>query len=228
MNKRLVTGIIAGVILVATAVGSTLAFFSQQTETKKNVFTMGNAIIGELKEPAWDHDSFTGEEPPIEEAGQEMAKNFIPDMTIPKNPMIKNTSSIANGKKADAWVAIRLDYKKSDVASDFKNLDKFIDIAFNKEDWIISEDFTKAYYKWQLAANEKTTPLFHNVHIDELAISAEQLENGSYNQSYYTDLEVEDYVISDFEIIATGYLVQTSGFNDAQEAMFAAFHDKFS
>lgn len=222
MNKKLRNGILAGALLAVIATTGTLAYFSLQTETKTNVFTMGAGLTAELKEPTWDHDPFTDEETPTGDKGEDLAKNFYPDQIIPKDPAVKNTT-----KDAPAYIAIKLDYKKADAASSFSELDKFIDVTFDDANWTISEDKTMAYYKTTVAAGAKTTTLFDQVHIDKLAITQEQFDGKHYTESLYKDVSAENYIISNFEIIATGYAVQVDGFADAETAMKEAYPEVF-
>lgn len=229
-NKKLRNSIIALGLVAVVGIGGTLAYFSQKTDVKTNVFTMGSGLDGELKEPAWDNDPFTDETSniPGDELGEKLAENFAPGLDIPKNPAIKNTSSPAEGKTANAWVAITIKYVGSDreTATSYDALDKFINITFGDK-WILNDDKTIAYYKEVLPAGNKTQDLFSKVSIDELALTAEQVKDNQYDASKYAGLTPSDYIMSNFDIVLEGYLVQETGFENAQAAMAEAYPDVF-
>lgn len=221
MNKKFKRGALAAALVGIIATGGTLAYFTNQTGEKANVFTMGSGVSAELKEPTWDADPFTNELAPGGPLGKELANNFYPGLDIPKDPAIKNTS------ESDIYVAIKLDYKSSGAASDFATLDKFININFDNTDWTLLNDNTTAYYRFPLGRDGKTSPLFDKVTIDPLALTAEQVASTQYDPSNYVDVPASDFVMSDFEIIAKGYVVQADGFINPESAFRAAFPAEF-
>lgn len=123
MKKQIILGITSMVLVSAIAVGGTLAFLSAKTNEMTNTFTaVGSDISGQLREPAWDGYDFGANNPdgktanPIKADGEprnqaeldalgvNMAKEMYPTMEIPKNPMLKNTSSIP------VWMAMKVTY----------------------------------------------------------------------------------------------------------------------
>lgn len=230
-NKKLRKSLIALGLVAIVGIGGTLAYFSQKTEEKQNVFTMGAGLTGELKEPAWDNVDFGGGSAGIEEGklGEKLAENFTPGLEIPKDPAIKNTTVTDEGKAADAWVAIKIKYVGADreTATTYAALDKFINVTFGDK-WTLNDDKTIAYYNVKLTAGETTQDLFSKVVIDNKAITQSQYDNEQYNQSLYSDVDpASNYIMSNFNIELQGYLVQTDGFNNAQAAMAAAYPDEF-
>ena len=212
-NKKLRKSLIALGLVAIVGIGGTLAYFSQKTEEKQNVFTMGAGLTGELKEPAWDNIDFGGGSAGIEndKLGQKLAENFTPGLEIPKNPAIKNTTVTEEGKTADAYAA----------------LDKFINVTFGDK-WTLNADKTIAYYNDKLPAGQTTQDLFSKVVIDNKAITQSQFDNKQFNASLYTDEDPAlNYIMSNFNIELQGYLVQTDGFDNAQAAMAAAYPDEF-
>ena len=76
----------AAAAALAGGAGTTIAYFTD-TETKVNVFTMGDLVI-DLSEPEWD---------PTPENGTGDGQNMYPGYTVYKNPTIKNVTSDENG-----------------------------------------------------------------------------------------------------------------------------------
>lgn len=93
-------GILIALILT---VGLTLAYLTALTETASNVFTSGN-IEAELTETAWDEV-----EAPYTSPGKEIAEKMMPGVIAPKNPVITNTSTIAESE----YVGIMLAFEKA-------------------------------------------------------------------------------------------------------------------
>ena len=87
MNKKKVALTACAAALVGTlAVGGTLAYLTQVTNTVDNVFSSDSNLTGELVEPSWN---------------QETASKYVPGQTIAKDPQLKSTCDF------DAYVAIQ-------------------------------------------------------------------------------------------------------------------------
>lgn len=200
------------VLVVVMTIGGTLAYFSDKTDEKKNVFTMGSKLTGNLEEPLFNkEDQFEVDKNKVDKTtsekngyGSELAKDFVPGRIIPKDPAIENTSS-----KTVAWVALKIKYPGT--ASSKAAIEKFAQIDWNTKDWTFNSNYTVAYYKTPLNAGDKTATLFNKVTILS-SVNGKQLGFGDY---------------SDFEIDFDGYLVQKETFNSAEEAMKAAFPSEF-
>lgn len=117
MQKKWVIGITAVTLAAATAIGSTLAYFTTKTDPMTNNFTVatGNdkGITGQLREKNWDGYDFnefvdkvsknpdgsalkgdlTEADPDHPTYGVDMAKIMLPGDVIPKNPTLKNTTN---------------------------------------------------------------------------------------------------------------------------------------
>ena len=115
MQKKWVIGITAVTLAAATAIGSTLAYFTAKTQTMTNSFTVATGdnkgITGQLRESAWDGYDFNqyvveknSSRDPIGTdvaAGKEndstlginQAKTILPGDTIQKNPTLMNTTN---------------------------------------------------------------------------------------------------------------------------------------
>ncbi|MEG0578082.1 MAG: hypothetical protein RR500_09535, partial [Bacilli bacterium] len=137
---------ILGLAIVAMAatliVGGSYAYLQSQTIEKTNSFTMTSGITGEIAEPFWDGETFTGETldtNPLNNTGKIAASNYAPTDVIAKNPMIKNTSKGTKG-----YVAVKITYGKD--ITNYTQLSTFADIDFNTEKWSFNTDKTVAYY----------------------------------------------------------------------------------
>lgn len=199
-------------VLVVAVIGGTLAYFSDKTEEKKNVFTIGTKLTGNLKEPLfYEEDQFELDKNKVDKTvvqnkgyGSELAKNYLPGRVITKDPAIENTS-----EKTAAWVGVKISYPGT--ASSKEAIEKFAEIDWNTNDWTFNRDYSVAYYKTPLHPKEKTATLFNTVTI----LSSLKGEK----------LKYEDY--SDFQIDFTGYLVQKATFQSAEDAMKTKFSSEF-
>jgi predicted ribosomally synthesized peptide with SipW-like signal peptide len=213
MQKKSLLTIVLSLVLVAViGVGSTLAFMSQRTEQKHNVFTAGSSLTGALKEQRFDGGDYNAAQADIDKfttedalkdspvLGFNRAKLVMPGRIIPKDPIVMNTSDKAKGTKA--WVAIKIDAKFGDEINTKKALESIEKIAII--DWDIgwsdvtySADGTAAYffYNAQVPPQDETTHLFRNVIIRKEAAVAD---------------------LNDFSIDVTAALVQANGVDSIQ------------
>ena len=101
-KKVLLMGI-SCVLVAALSVSFTLAYLTAKTNEKDNLFKASKGIIGEVIEPDYDI---------------EMAKNWKPGDTIPKNPMVDNDTT-----DYDVWVGASIEYQLSvDGGSNWKTV----------------------------------------------------------------------------------------------------------
>ena len=146
MSKRKILLVAAALCMIAIlAVGGTLAYFTDTTEVKNNVFTVGNVKI-ELEEPKWD------------EQGEEDAPEVYPGEALAKDPTVTNTGanpcfvrvSVEGldclGEGEDMLIHVRTNYVFFDEAA-------------------ASEIYTDGYYYYTevLAAGAATTPVFDSI-----------------------------------------------------------------
>lgn len=113
MQKKWVIGITAVTLAAATAIGSTLAYFTATTQKMTNNFTVAapNGITGQLREPQWDGfdfnqyvvdkassrdpigtDVLTGHEKDTA-IGINQAKDVLPGDMVLKDPTLMNTTN---------------------------------------------------------------------------------------------------------------------------------------
>lgn len=211
MKKKstlLATLALAGIMAVGAG---TYALMSDKTDSKTNVFTVGSALTGELKEPLWDGQNFTKTDLRVTvptddtELGMNLATNFVAKREIPKDPAVANTSTGTN-----AWIAVTIEYTGD--ANSAAAIDAFADIDWNTTNWTFNDDYTVAYYKNPVVAGNKTNTLF-----DKVVIDADANAN----------TPADEKTMRNFDIKLTAYLVQEEGNSTAQTAMIEAFPDVF-
>lgn len=100
---RMPFAIMACLLVLLLAGGGTLAYLTAKTNEASNVFTAGN-IKAELIEAAW-----TPKSSPDGTSGSEIAQKMLPGITAPKDPLIKNTSEIAENE----YTGIMLVFEKA-------------------------------------------------------------------------------------------------------------------
>ena len=230
--------------------GGTLAYFSATTNTATNTFTMGDDIDGKTEEPNWKEENADKFKP-----GQVIAKdpqivNESEEGSDPVYAGAKITYQIKDA--AGEWVDTT--YAELDKFINIKSGATYDDAGvqtaapttdgFNTAAWTMSGDNTQAVYNTTLAAGVTTAKIFDGVEIDVKALSKEQIESVTDNNdatvpqfdvSQYTTLDNEGktvytyttYQMKDFQIVITGYLVQTEGFANANVALSTAFPNVF-
>lgn len=77
MKKKLTAVALIVCMIAIMLVGASLAYFTDETETKNNTFTVGNVKI-ELTEPSW---------------GEEEAEDVYPGEALAKDPTVTNTGA---------------------------------------------------------------------------------------------------------------------------------------
>lgn len=209
MNKKTKLGLSLALVGIL-ATGGTYAYLQFQTNPVANTFTFGDNVNGEIKEPHWDGECFTGETCEVG-TGEEDAKNFTPGQVITKDPQLKNTSTVP------AYVAVKIEYKGTQddpTVDSYAKLNKFAEIDWNTTDWTFNADHTLAIYKNKLGKGEKTKPVFNNVTIKTDAVHPD------------TDPNAEN-VMHHFEINVKGYFAQADNMDgkDNVEAVKAVFDD---
>lgn len=237
-GKTLVT--LAGLLLVGSiGVGSTVAYFTE-SDSKTNVFTMGDLDIG-LEEPEWDPDPDDGSTPD--------GTNMYPGCTVYKNPTIKNLTSGKNGE-APCYARIRINIQ--DASGSLIRKQSMLDLIYQTiyfdstyngsydekgTSTGLIEGRIPGYSLKELKAYPRVNPLFE---LDETRSTASQLvynymgKDGSgilnigdeaalftniviptdWNQTHFT-------LIGDFQLDIEAECIQSSGFAD-QSAAFEA------
>ena len=230
MSRKKIAILCTALVLSAmVAVGGTLAYFTSTTNQISNSFTAGN-IKGELREATWDNITWNHASAGITSPlGIDLAKHYVPGMTIPKNPQVKNESNLI-GSSESTFVAIKLDCTYGSgffqlrgaqawnaIQQKFRvNLD-VVGVAPNAlGDWTQDKKDPTLYYytpqrnnKATLAAGAVTPALFTSIAIP----------------TTYT----EDDCLQGFQINAQAYLVQGENIGDGtvQSAIATGFPSLF-
>lgn len=144
MNKRkLLTMVLALVLIGAVGIGATLAYFTDKEEAT-NIVTMGHVDI-ELTEDAWTH-------------GEEGITGVMPGQVIAKDPTI----TVAQGS-LDAYVRVKLTVTGFEGMEDADAYKKdILDSLVLNDGWSKKAD-GYYYYSEKLTAGASTTAVFDNV-----------------------------------------------------------------
>ena len=162
-NRKKITAVLSVILVLAIAIGATLAYLATTTDSRDNMFTFAQNIRAKLGEPNWDPDDAT---------------NLTPGYEVKKDPMITNVSD--NG--IDEYVAIQLTFqngaKGTLTAAETVRLLNCLDITWNS-DWSlkdgkliraggsVQEATPKQVYVYNkvLAPGEVSAPVFSSVTI---------------------------------------------------------------
>lgn len=145
-KKKLLTMVLALVLIGAVGIGATLAYFTDKTEVA-NVITMGHVDI-DLEEPAF------------EDYAEEGIKDVTPGQEIAKDPTITLAAD-----SLDAYVRVKL------TVNGFEDIESDVDFAAAvlegldiQEGWTLAED-GYYYYADKLTQDNNSTTLFTKVTI---------------------------------------------------------------
>lgn len=106
MKRKILVTLSACLLICTMVVGGTLAYFTDVTEEKQNVFTVGGVDI-ELDEPSWNENE---------------AHNIAPGVDFIKDPTI----TIADGSD-DCWVFLEMDLNKYVSLINLMGVDAYLD-----------------------------------------------------------------------------------------------------
>ncbi len=241
MKKKTIITIGMTALLLTAVIGTTLALLSARTDEKKNVFSVGQGITGELKEPMWDGENFTdtnntgegvisnkvvgvpaaGEQ----KLGAEIAKSYYPGSSIPKDPAVANTS------KVDTWIAVTIDYAYYDRTV-VKNTDgtETVNISTKKNNAITGKnmflDASTKFAKVDFNSNDWEFNADYTVAYYKKIVPAGKKTSTVFNSVTIDKLATltdktdatKMLGISSFEINLQGYLVQALGIDDLASA----------
>lgn len=204
-NKKKIVASIA--LIGALTFGGTWAFF-QSSDSKTNIFTMGDNVKAEVVEKEW------------EETGKKLAENFYSSLVIPKDPKV-----VIESGTTDVYTAVKVEYFLTDdqgneTATTYAELAKFLDIDFASKKWVF-EDNTKsvAIYTDKLSGSSATETVFDTITIKEAAVHPDSEEAKLPGA----------IVMKNFNIKVTGYVCQANieGTSTAKAALQKAFPSLF-
>ena len=143
MKKKIVSLVLVAALAFTALVGTTLAYFTDKTETAKNTFTVGNVDI-KLEEPAWPA------------SGEKDAPEVYPGEALAKAPTVTNIG------KNPCFVRVKV-----------TGLDQFGnkgEITLRHGNYVAGYDSTNwtlyngyYYYNKVLAIGTVTEPLFNQI-----------------------------------------------------------------
>lgn len=151
-KKKLLTMVLALVLIGAVGVGATLAYFTDKADVK-NVVTMGHVDI-DIIEPHFEGGEKGGE-----------VTDIVPGQIIPKDPTI-----IVDADSQDAYIRAKIELRKLDKDGKEtlwtkQQADELLAGIKINDGWFLAKD-GYYYYKEVVKANTKIE-LFHEVVISE-------------------------------------------------------------
>lgn len=205
MKKKIALMATSLVLVVAMAVGGTLAYLTAQTKAVTNTFVVGN--IGTLALQETDPDS----KKLVDANDQELEYLVIPGKNIVKDPQVTFTKADEEGVPVYVFVKVT-------TGSDWINTGSAYAIATNNMSWsVVSDTWTKlmddggsqVYYR-ALGAEDQLT---------NTRVMTGDAINVSGN---ITNEELSGLENLDLDIVFQAYAIQQESFNGDVSAAWAA------
>lgn len=186
-KKKKITAVLSVIMVAVLVIGATLAYLSNMTNDKENVFTFADNVTAELEEPNWDPED---------------ALEVIPGKEVLKDPLLLNTSE----NNVDEYVSIKIafldgkknlvdDEKKRDIngnedekgMTDMERLLSLIEIDWSSM-WTLKDGTATSaeqiyVYNEVLAAGEKTVPVFYSVTIKNISSEDQKWLAGNFGHT---------------------------------------------
>lgn len=232
MKKQvLAVSAVLGIAAIALSAG-TLAYFTDQTETVKNTFTVGNVDIT-LDEAEVDPETNKVKEGSTTRVLANTYENVAPGTTLDKDPTITNVG------KNDAWVRIKLQFTgNSYFQQDLNDVMSVLSgMAGDDEEFVWKtsvkpENFNRVFVgydnsKWDAKeTKDKTFFATPENFIYEWTFTYKEKLAKDETAKLFDAVKLSSKVehISDFDINLIAEAVQADGF-DTAEAAFAATFD---
>lgn len=186
----------------------TMTLLTDTTSSATNVFTSSRGIDIELREPAWDGYDFSeawpgGTSPKSDDVtlGYNIANEYLPGDTVPKDPTIKAMTGSDN-----TYVAMKLTYKVNDVVVPYATFATYL-----RDDSIVF-DTGAAVDEW---SNESTVPANNDFFVFNSYLVADSAQ--ATTSPLFTQVLISFGLVPDgsgnlpkLEIDATAYGVQIS------------------
>lgn len=203
MKKKIVALCLCIALAVVAIGGATLAYFTDQTETVTNTFTVGNVKIT-LTEPKWTPDS-----------------KLVPGTEINKDP----TVTVVKGSE-ECYVRILMTINKSKEWDDIFDADSTLKIenffkGYDSSNWTYiknteNTDNTRTYeFRYKEAVNALNAP--ENVALPALFTAVKV-------PSTLTGTQIA--TLDGFNIKIVAQAIQTASFNGDVNAAWTAFDNK--
>ena len=228
MKKKILGVALVVCILVLSIASVTMAYFTDE-KAMTNTFIVGNVEI-KLDENVVEqatNGNFVAKGTDRTENGFDITSSLFPMQNISKDPTITNTGSedaffgavitIKNGAEADA---------NADVASMLKIADNengVNDKAVKISDFLVNLVSNGATVTYEKANGDLTiTIVFNDAKETDDSVT---LFTNVQIASAWNNTEMAN--LADLEIVVNAYAVQTAGFENAAEALAAAFPNVF-
>ena len=159
-KKKILLGLIFALLLIVASISLTLAYFTQTTATKANIFTVGN-VSATLTEPKFD--ALTSEQ-----------KVLVPGKTIEKDPKI---TIAANSESVYARMFVKIDTNFLSILDSAKGFPT-VKTGWTLANTTVSGGYTTLEYRYSAvvpkAATDTVLPtLFDNVAVLSTATTAQ-------------------------------------------------------
>lgn len=214
-TKPLLIAILCIMLVAVVSIGSTLAYNSASAGSKLNVFSFSENIVADLTEPNWNEDE---------------GLKLVPGKKIDKDPMITNTSQMAE------YAAIKLTFQVKDKSAALSTADYIKLMNLIVIDWNVGTGDTEwtavsgagtpsavYVYNKELTPGEISVPIFNSIRVKTKAdgLTEEQLrwlqgvriENG--------EIVVDDTALGGLNIKVEGAVVHADGYESAGNASAA-------
>lgn len=146
MKKKIIAIALVAALLAIAIIGGTLAYFTDTTETKENVFTIGNVDIT-LEELNWEGE------------GSKDAPEIYPGEALKKDPQVKNDG--AN----PCFVRVKVEGLETFEGADPITLRYLYADGYNTTDWFFYDGYYYYYSNGSgvLAKDATTAPVFDQI-----------------------------------------------------------------
>lgn len=209
-SEKVLMILLVAVVLIGCAVGGTIAYFTDKTETVTNTFTVGKLFANPSEDfTLWEHkavdeDASGKKDGVFELTTEEVDKNeytVLPGVNLPKDPTVDIVDLELN-----AYLYIKVDGMLPDgmsytITSDWEKLQGYAGI-------------------WVYKGSEATNKVIHADSTAKKTFTVQILTNNEIVVAptfAYTDTNPIN------KLVFTAYAVQAPGFNSAEEAWAATF-----
>lgn len=189
LSVKALSLILAVILLVGTAVGGTLAWFTDQTNVVTNTFTVGNVVIN-LKETPVDEEGEPNGEPK-----ENVQNNYplVPGVTYTKDPVV---TVEADSEKCYLFVKFEEKFVKFEEKNDSATYINYTSTLTEENQWYPVEGQTNVWYRtvedtdadqsWHLLVDDEITIDYTTVKKDTMAAADQaSLHYTAYAVQYY-------------------------------------------
>lgn len=200
MKRKTFALALAAVLLVGAAVGGTLAWLTDKTQTIQNHFTIGNLDITLKETDALQPSQTVANVLDADSTAQKHADyQMIPGATLAKDPKVV-VKNLKNGANVDAYVFVKL--------TKTVEVDNYLDYSIDATKWTQVPGTTDVWYTKVSAADvaeaDKTIPVLTN--------------NQVTVKSTVTNAMMEAVGANGLDLTFQAYAIQQTGFNTPELA----------